>query len=585
MLLGLLFLFTVLFFAGCNEVDSSSLDNSKVVEDKYVFVATFYPVQEITEAIVLDSADVSVLVPLGVDPHSYEPTPTHIVSLSKADVFIAMGGIFEHIEEDVIEANPNVKVIDATHTLELVGEEENHNELSSKISVCRSLSDSEKENCYVSLCEESTVNMCAENIISNAVSDSGSEFALEVLTDLSKTSGFASIDIYYFGQGIGRLTMENYGSSGDDFSLCSKDFHYSCYYGFFEAVMSDEGLTPLETAKAICGSLSNSEGNTCYHKMGHMFMKYGSHEFDPTLSLCDSLVSEFQSHCWDGVFMEGVNEELLGNFLSSDVNVTSVLAPCNMIDEQYKEMCYKNHGPYMLEYFKDSSEALASCNRAGKYAEVCRHSVMDASSGAEHHHVHDEGVDEQENREDEHQEDENGHGNGHDDGEYDPHVWLLINNMKEMTREVEVHLSEMYPQNAQFYSENAEMYLKRLEELEEEFDLGLSNCNNDKIIVNHKAFGYLANEYGFEQISVTGFSPQSEPTPKTIQRVIDVARENNLKYIFSEGQLDSKTTQTIANDIGAEVLELNPLEMTENEDYFSVMRGNLNNLRIGLDCH
>ncbi len=326
-LLGLLFAFVVLFFAGCAQVNSSSLDSSEVALDNQIFVVTFYPVQEITEAIALDSAEVLVLVPVGVDPHSYEPTPTQVVSLSKADVFIVMGGGFENIEEKILDANSDIKMIDATHTLELVGENEDYN----------------------------------------------------------------------------------------------------------------------------------------------------------------------------------------------------------------KEL------------------------------------------------------DEDEHRYDESEEDEQGHddkeSNEYDSEEYDPHVWLSIHNMEKMTREIEEHLSEMYPQNAQIYSENSEVYLEKLRELEEEFDLGLSNCSNDKIIVNHKAFGYLANEYGFEQVSISGFSPQSEPSPKTIQRVINVARENNLKYIFSEGQLDPKTAQTIANDIGAEVLELNPLKMNENEDYFSIMRGNLNNLKIGLDCH
>ena len=156
--------------------------------------------------------------------------------------------------------------------------------------------------------------------------------------------------------------------------------------------------------------------------------------------------------------------------------------------------------------------------------------------------------------------------------------------MKVMTNEVLENLISLYPQNEEFYTNNANLYLEKLEKLEDEYNTKLMNCENSKAIVNHRAFGYLAEEYNFEQVSVAGFSPESEPTPKTIQSVIDEAKEHNLSYVFSEGQIDSKTAETIANDIGGEVLELNPIKMSNDEDYFSIMKQNLNSLEIGLNC-
>ncbi len=173
---------------------------------------------------------------------------------------------------------------------------------------------------------------------------------------------------------------------------------------------------------------------------------------------------------------------------------------------------------------------------------------------------------------------------GHEHGEFDPHIWLSIDNMILMSQEISTKLSEIYPQNSEIYQENTLKYIEKLNILKSEFDEKLSNCQKDKIIVNHKAFGYLAHEYNFEQISVAGFSPEVQASPKAIQEVIEIAKEYNLKYVFSEGQLDPKTAQTIANDIGGEVLELNPVESNNAEDYFGIMRKNLMNLAIGLEC-
>lgn len=192
----------------------------------------------------------------------------------------------------------------------------------------------------------------------------------------------------------------------------------------------------------------------------------------------------------------------------------------------------------------------------------------------------DEHSDEHNHNEDE----EHTHEDEHDHGEYDPHTWLSIENMIAMTQTIEEGLSQQFPQNSEQFSQNAQEYISQLENLKQRYDTTLNSCENDVIIVNHKAFGYLAQEYGFEQVSVAGFNPESEPSPRTIQNVIDTARENDVKYIFSEGQFDRRVAETIAQDIGGEVLELNPILRERHESYFDLMEENLEQLAIGLEC-
>lgn len=172
-----------------------------------------------------------------------------------------------------------------------------------------------------------------------------------------------------------------------------------------------------------------------------------------------------------------------------------------------------------------------------------------------------------------------------DFSDFDPHIWLSIDNMIIMTNNIKDSLIIQFPQYTQEFEKNADNYIKSLNKLKLDFDNGLDSCNLNKVLVNHKAFGYLGYDYGFSQISVSGFTSESEPSPSTIKDVIDTAKKDNIKYVFVEDQLDSKVTKTIASDIGGEIFTLDVIKMNSSQSYTSLMEDNLKNLRIALDCN
>ena len=109
--------------------------------------------------------------------------------------------------------------------------------------------------------------------------------------------------------------------------------------------------------------------------------------------------------------------------------------------------------------------------------------------------------------------------------------------------------------------------------------------------MSHDAFGYLAREYGFSIIPISGISPDEEPSPKDLARITDLVRSKGLQYIFFEPMVSLKLSETVAREVGATTLVLNPLEsLTPNElqsgeQYYSVMEKNLPNFRKALVCH
>ncbi len=73
-----------------------------------------------------------------------------------------------------------------------------------------------------------------------------------------------------------------------------------------------------------------------------------------------------------------------------------------------------------------------------------------------------------------------------------------------------------------------------------------------------------------------------EVTPQTLENIISLARELNIKVIFAEESTSTKTSQVIADEIGGKVLVLSPLEIVSDESYVEKMIQNLDNLKDAL---
>lgn len=172
----------------------------------------------------------------------------------------------------------------------------------------------------------------------------------------------------------------------------------------------------------------------------------------------------------------------------------------------------------------------------------------------------------------------------------DPHIWLSPQLAKIEAKKVADALISVDQSNSIYYQDNEKQLEMNLDELDSSYKQGLSNCQHKDIITSHAAFGYLAAGYGLNQMPIAGLSPDAEPSAKQLTEISQFARDHNIKYIFFESLVSPKLSETIANEIGAQTLVLDPLEglsdddITKGKDYFSVMKDNLKNLQIALQC-
>jgi zinc transport system substrate-binding protein len=172
----------------------------------------------------------------------------------------------------------------------------------------------------------------------------------------------------------------------------------------------------------------------------------------------------------------------------------------------------------------------------------------------------------------------------------DPHVWLDPARYEEIVRSVSAALSEADSANEATYAANAEAYIGQIAALDEEFRVGLSDCERTTIVTSHEAFGYLADAYGLTQVGILGLSPEAEPDPRRLAELRDLVEREGVTTIFAEELVSPKVAETLASEAGVRVAVLNPIESLTDaqekagEDYLSLMRENLDTLRRALDC-
>jgi zinc transport system substrate-binding protein len=173
---------------------------------------------------------------------------------------------------------------------------------------------------------------------------------------------------------------------------------------------------------------------------------------------------------------------------------------------------------------------------------------------------------------------------------FDEHFWLdpII-----AAREVVVirdALIEIDPVHETDYRNNADAYIMMLSQLNDAYRNGLSDCAIRTAFTSHNAFAYMAREYDFTQVSITGLSPDEEPSAGDLAQIADTARSMGITFIFFEELTSPELSEALASEVGAQTLVFNPLEgltdeqVADGKDYLTIMYENLSNLERAMAC-
>ena len=191
----------------------------------------------------------------------------------------------------------------------------------------------------------------------------------------------------------------------------------------------------------------------------------------------------------------------------------------------------------------------------------------DHEDSEDHDHDHEDAEDHDHDHEDAEDHDhEEGEHHHHHHGEFDPHTWLSPVNAKAQAKVIADKLSEIDPANKDYYQKNYEEIAKEFDEIINEYKEKFAKVENNKFIVPHEAFGYVARDFGLEQIPLASLTSTADPDAKVMKEVTDLAKKDAIKTVFFEKGGSDKAAKTIAEEIGADTLPLSTMEFASEEE-------------------
>lgn len=160
-------------------------------------------------------------------------------------------------------------------------------------------------------------------------------------------------------------------------------------------------------------------------------------------------------------------------------------------------------------------------------------------------------------------------------GSYDPHLWLSIKGAETEVQNIAEGLAKADPVNRAYYEANAKDYLKKSEDLYNEYHDKFSSLKNKNFVTGHAAFHYFCRDFGLIQNSVEDVFAEGEPTTKQLTKLVDYCKKQKVTTIFAEKMTSPEISETLANEVGADVETIYTMESPEDDlSYLERMKKN-----------
>ena len=139
----------------------------------------------------------------------------------------------------------------------------------------------------------------------------------------------------------------------------------------------------------------------------------------------------------------------------------------------------------------------------------------------------------------------------------DPHIWLSPALVKVQAQTIYETLAQLDPAHQETYRANLESFLADIDALDADIRETLTGVENRKFMVFHPSWGYFARDYGLEQLPVE--VEGQEPSAAELAALVARAKQEGIKVIFAQPEFSTRSAETIAQEIGGEVLLISPL--------------------------
>lgn len=147
--------------------------------------------------------------------------------------------------------------------------------------------------------------------------------------------------------------------------------------------------------------------------------------------------------------------------------------------------------------------------------------------------------------------------------EEDPHIWTSPGNAKFIALKIKNALVDLQPVYKTEFESNYSGLIEDLNKLDEDIKSRLAQLNNRYIVVSHPSWGYYAEAYDLIQLPIE--IDGKEVRAKSLAKLIEFTQTLHINKVFVQKQFNKGSAEIFAREVGAEIIELDPLA----EDYIT----------------
>lgn len=173
--------------------------------------------------------------------------------------------------------------------------------------------------------------------------------------------------------------------------------------------------------------------------------------------------------------------------------------------------------------------------------------------------------------------------------ETDPHAWLDLANGIQYVNTITKALQKKDLANADFYQENADNYIAKLQTLHQEAQSKFLDIPEEQrlLVTSEGAFKYFAKAYHVTPAYIWEINTESQGTPQQLQTILDTIRHSQVKHLFLETSVSPKAMKQVATqsqlDIYSTIFTDSLAKKGEEGDqYYTMMKWNLDKIYEGL---
>ena len=157
----------------------------------------------------------------------------------------------------------------------------------------------------------------------------------------------------------------------------------------------------------------------------------------------------------------------------------------------------------------------------------------------------------------------------HKEGAFDEHICTSPANAIKMVNALEEAMEKIDNENATTYKKNADEYINQIKEVDKKIQNVVDNKVRDRLVFADKMpMQYFMEYYGLEvSAAFDGCSTETDPSAKTIAYLQNKIKEENIPVVLYIELNPGKVAQTIANETGAEAMQINSLHNVSLEDF------------------